>query len=258
MTTAEDAAYAFRSDDFAFSGAATDDTLASVRIVTLPDAGRLTLLGLPVSAGNTVTRADIDAGRLLFTPAANANGDAYASFTFRVGDGDEESAAAYTMTVNVTALADAATGKPSIWGTAKVGHKLTASTGGIRDADGLPSTFTWQWIRVDGSSESNIASATSSSYTLVAADQGKTVKVKVGFTDSESNAESLTSDATGAVEAAVTEVCNAPDFGTRRPIWTGTITVEDLGGFVVGFDTSLAIGGLDNPDLHLRREQLHH
>ena len=219
VTTAEDAAYAFRADDFGFSGAASGDTLASVRIVTLPGAGRLTLLGLPVSAGDAVTRVDIDAGRLVFTPAANANGDAYASFTFKVGDGTEESASAYTMTVSVTAVADAATGSPSIWGTAKVGHKLTASTGGIRDPDGLPTTFTYQWIRVDGSSESNIASATSSSYTLVAADQGKTIKVKVGFTDNGGTAESLTSDATGAVEAAVTEVCNAPDFGTRRPIW---------------------------------------
>ena len=155
------------------------------------------------------------------------------------------------MTVNVTAVNDTATGKPSIWGTAKVGHKLAASTGGIRDPDGLPSTFTWQWIRVDGSRESNIGSATSSSYTLVAADQGKTVKVKVGFTDREGTAESLTSDATDTVEAAVTEVCNAPDFGTRRPIWKATLTVEDyLGvGIYVGYDIvdSPTYGALDNP-----------
>ena len=135
---------------------------------------------------------------------------------------------------------------PSIWGTAKVGHELTASTGGIRDPDGLPSTFTYQWIRVDGSSESNIASATSSSYTLVAADQGKTIKVKVGFTDSGGSAESLTSDATDTVEAAVTDVCNAPEFGTRRPIWSTTLTVgdaylPDLLGFYVGQS-----GALDN------------
>ena len=251
VTTAEDEAYAFRAGDFGFSGAASDDTLASVRIVTLPDAGRLTLLALPVSAGDRVTWADIDAGRLAFTPAANANGDGYASFTFKVIDGSGGSETAHTMTVNVTAVADAATGSPSIWGTAKVGHELTASTGGIRDADGLPSTFTYRWIRVDGTSESNITDATSSSYTLVAADQGKTVKVKVGFTDSGGSAESLTSDATDTVEAAVTEVCNAPDFGTRRPIWKATLTVEDyLGaGIFVGYDsiTPPGYGALDNP-----------
>ena len=132
-------------------------------------------------------------------------------------------------------------------GTAKVGHKLTASTGSIRDPDGLPSTFTYQWIRVDGSSETNIADATSSSYTLAAADQGKTVKVKVGFTDNGGSTVSLTSDATGAVEAAVTEVCNAPDFGTRRPIWTATLTVEDWYGYgyLMGF-VGLGTGALDN------------
>ena len=118
----------------------------------------------------------------------------------------------------------------------------------------FPRRSRYQWIRVDGSSESNIASATSSSYTLVAADQGKTVKVKVGFTDGESNAESLTSDATGAVEAAVTEVCNAPEFGTRRPIWKATLTVGDLirpgsfagGGIALGFAPSVGLGALDN------------
>ena len=68
MTTAEDAAYAFGAGDFAFSGAATDDTLASVRIVTLPAAGRLTLFALPVSAGEAVTRADIDAGEACLHP----------------------------------------------------------------------------------------------------------------------------------------------------------------------------------------------
>ena len=50
-----------------------------------------------------MTRADIEAGRLAFVPEANASGSAYASFTFKVGDGTVESAAAYTMTVDVLA-----------------------------------------------------------------------------------------------------------------------------------------------------------
>ena len=50
-----------------------------------------------------MTRADIEAGRLAFAPAADASGSAYASFTFKVGDGTVESAAAYTMTVDVLA-----------------------------------------------------------------------------------------------------------------------------------------------------------
>ena len=58
--------------------------------------------------------------------------------------------------------------------------------------------------------------ATASTYTLVTDDLGKTIKVKVSFTDDASNAETLTSVATAAVAAANTAptVANAiPDQG---------------------------------------------
>ncbi len=105
-TTPEDTPYAFAAADFGFSDADPGDTLASVRIVTLPAAGSLTNGGAAVTAGQSIARADIDAGRLVFAPAANAFGDPYASFTFRVSDGTDESASAHTMTVDVTAVND--------------------------------------------------------------------------------------------------------------------------------------------------------
>ena len=51
------------------------------------------------------------------------------------------------------------------------------------DADGLTSvSYTYQWIGVaTDNTETNISSATASTYTLVAADQGTTVKVTVSF-----------------------------------------------------------------------------
>ena len=52
-----------------------------------------------------MTRADIDAGKLIYTPPANANGSGYASFTFKVNDGTDDSASAYTLTIDVTAVA---------------------------------------------------------------------------------------------------------------------------------------------------------
>ena len=82
-----------------------------------------------------------------------------------------------------------ATGKPKISGAAQVGRTLTAAIGTIADADGLPSSFTYQWVRVDGGAERNIAGATSKTYTLVQADAGKTFKVKVSFTDDAGNRE---------------------------------------------------------------------
>ena len=96
-------------------------------------------------------------------------------------------------------------GAPTITGTAQVGKTLTAVTTGITDADGLTSaTYTYQWIRVDGTDEEDISGENSSTYTLVDADLGKTIKVKVSFTDDASNAETLTSAATATVAADTT------------------------------------------------------
>ena len=95
-----------------------------------------------------------------------------------------------------------ATGAPTISGTAQVRETLTADVAGISDADGLTNpVFTYQWIRNDGTFDSNIQGATSSTYTLDVYDQGKAIKVKVSFTDDRSHEETLTSLATVAVAA---------------------------------------------------------
>ena len=88
-----------------------------------------------------------------------------------------------------------AIGAPTINGTAQVGETLSASTSGISDADGLANaTFTYQWL----ADEADISEATTSSYTVVAGDAGKTIKVRVSFTDDEGNEESVTSNAVTA------------------------------------------------------------
>ena len=136
---------------------------------------------------------------------------------------------AATAAVTVTANTPA-TGAPTITGTAQVGQTLTAVTTGIRDDDGLTSvSYTYQWIRVDtDSTEQDISGATSSTYTLVAADQGKTIKVKVSFTDDASHSETRTSAATATVGAAATAppppvTANTP--ATGAPTITGTAQV---------------------------------
>ena len=92
-----------------------------------------------------------------------------------------------------------ATGLPTITGTAQVGETLTADITGISDDDGLDNAvFAYQWLADDA----EIDSATASSYTLVAADAGKAIKVRVSFTDDGGNDEQLTSAVTGAVVAA--------------------------------------------------------
>ena len=94
-----------------------------------------------------------------------------------------------------------ATGAPAISGTEQVGETLTASTLGIADADGLSgATFSYQWM---SSRDTEIQGATDATYILVAADAGKTIKVRVSFTDDAGNEETLTSAATAPVAAAV-------------------------------------------------------
>ena len=138
----------------------------------------------------------------------------------------DDASNAETLTSAATAAVAAApntlaTGAPTITGTAQVGQTLTAGTAAIMDADGLTSvSYTYQWIRVaTDNTETNIAAATASTYTLVAADQGTTVKVRVSFTDDASNAETLTSAATAAVSAA------ANTLATGAPTITGTAQV---------------------------------
>ena len=93
-----------------------------------------------------------------------------------------------------------ATGAPTITGAAQVGETLTADTTGIADDDGLDNaTFSYQWFAAAAA----INGATASTYTLVAADEGKAIKVRVTFTDDAGTDEELTSAATGAVVAAV-------------------------------------------------------
>ena len=77
---------------------------------------------------------------------------------------------------------------------------LTADTSAIADDDGLTKvSYRYQWVANDGNSDTDIAGSTDSTYTLVSADVGNTIKVRVSFTDDAGNDETLTSRATDAV-----------------------------------------------------------
>ena len=154
------------------------------------------------------------------------------------GDDYGASAAAWlilrdTYNVGTTPANTRATGRPTIDGTPQVGQTLTVDTSGISDADGLTHasyTYLYQWVR----NNANIAGQTGSTYTLVDADEGKTIKVKVSFTDDANNAESRTSEATEAVAPPP----NTP--ATGEPIIDGTPQVRRT----LTVDTS----AIDDPD----------
>ena len=68
----------------------------------------------------------------------------------------------------------------------RAGETLTATTDRIEDEDGLTdAVFAYRWIRQDPATrtDADIEGATSSTYTVTDADEGKAIKVRVTFTD---------------------------------------------------------------------------
>ena len=385
VTTGEDRAYAFTADDFGFTDTDTGATLASVTIVTVPAAGTLALDGTAVMADDVVTKDQIDADMLTFTPARDAHGDPYTTFTFTVNDGTDDSASAYTMTIDVTdapapvcavpsfgdrreiwtstvtveartlagviegygfsefgggelALKEfdigsnnhtidailigvggrlvfsldanaasltatetaalrlhvcdvdydlstaitnpgdsysfnwdtsldwsppvvtrtlylslpannAATGEPAITGTAQAGQELTADASLIMDTDGLPSSFTYQWVRVDAdgtSNEEDITGEIAATYTLTAADVGKRIKVQVSFTDELSGVEMRTSAAypsSGTVTSTTAPALTSVTVTSTPHKTTDTYGAREHIEFSMTFDAPVTVTG---------------
>ena len=131
---------------------------------------------------------------------------------------------------------------------------LTADISGIMDEDGLPADdqFAYQWIADD----SDIDGATDSTYTLVQADAGKSIKVRVSFTDDGKFPESLTSAAVtvpvAAGETALVSNMNQTTSGSANSILhdgaqaftTGT---NSFGYTLESVEISLTVGGSPFP-----------
>uniref|UniRef100_UPI00398C12D3 calcium-binding protein n=1 Tax=Polaromonas sp. YR568 TaxID=1855301 RepID=UPI00398C12D3 len=112
LTLLEDGSYAITAADLGYADANAGDSLSFVRIDSLPVAktGTLKLKGVNVAATQEISAADLAAGLLVFSPAADANGNGYARVTFSVKDqyGGYD-AAPNTLTFNVTNVNEAPT-----------------------------------------------------------------------------------------------------------------------------------------------------
>ena len=153
----------------------------------------------------------------------------------------------------VTNSTAAATGAPAISGIGAVGRTATATRGTIADANGLPATFpddyTFQWVRVDGTTETDIDGATGHTYRLGAADSGNKVRVRVSFTDGGGTEETLTSAPFPAATFGVGSSCPASRIPGRETVWTGTVGVGAImpASHVVAYGFSAGTGSLDDP-----------
>ena len=180
------------------------------------DAGVLVYRAAAEAETVTVTAAASDAGAAVsYGPAADADagraghqvavaaGETLVAVTVTAADGVTERR--YRV-VAARGAADGApentapAGLPAIAGTPQVGETLTASAAAITDADGTENAaFAWQWLADGGAGDVAIAGATGATYTAAAADAGRTLRVRVTFTDDKGAEETLTSVATDAV-----------------------------------------------------------
>ncbi len=181
-----------------------------------------TAIGGATSASYILTQADV--GETI-------------TVTVRYTDaGNTQESLTSAPTAAVTNTNDAPTGVPTISGTTTQGETLTADTSGISDADGPASlSFTYQWNRRSGSTDTAISGATSASYILTQDDVGETITVTVRYTDAGNTQESLTSAPTAAV-------ANTNDGPVGVPTISGTTTQ----GETLTVDTS-GISDADGP-----------
>ena len=89
-------------------------------------------------------------------------------------------------------LADTGDATYSISGATYAGKTLTAAVStDDPDGNGTVTSYTWQ-SSSDGSTWSNISGATNSTYTVTSAEEGKSIRVTVAYTDGSSTSESVT------------------------------------------------------------------
>ncbi|MYC14068.1 MAG: cadherin-like beta sandwich domain-containing protein, partial [Gemmatimonadetes bacterium] len=151
------------------------------------------------------------------------------------------SSASVTVNDNDTPPNSPATGAPIIIGKPELGETLKTDVSNIRDANGLTNvSYAYQWIRVIGSMETEIPGATGSTYTVVTADSGYQLKVRVNFNDDLGYPEELESALTAMVvipgvtpvititadPPSVTEGTDATFTITATPAPTITLTVN--------------------------------
>ena len=199
------------------------------------------------------------------------------TYFFRWSDADLDWSGETERTLYLSLPANRTPIAPTISSTggAQVGDSLTVDPSTIMDADGLPdlldpdnvcrehcqfpapetpANFTYQWIREDedGSNPVEITDATSTTYRLTDDDLGKRVKVQVTFTDllgTEETVESIWPSSGVVTQFA----CIEPNLGTRRPIWSGTLTPAQRGlSNEYGYDAEGGTGSLSPAEFSIR------
>ena len=128
-------------------------------------------------------------------------------------------AAAVTVGVAhaATTAAPVNTAPPTISGTPQVGQTLTAGNGTWTNS---PTSFAYQWLRCNagGNSCASVANGTQRTYTLVGADAGRTMRVRVTATNADGSTAAQSDQTTVVAPATST----AGPKNTDPPTISGT------------------------------------
>jgi len=125
--------------------------------------------------------------------------------------------AAVGMAQAATAVAPVNTAPPVISGTTQVGQTLTTTNGTWSNS---PTSFAYQWQRCNGGGNAcvNVANGTQRTYTLVGADAGRTIRVRVTATNADGSASAQSEQTATITPAAGT----AGPRNTEAPSISGT------------------------------------
>jgi hypothetical protein len=170
------------------------------------------------------------------TTWSNISGATFASYTVIAGDVGKQfraniiatnSAGTTTGSSTMTGAASASpptapvnTVSPTLSGSAQDGAVISVSNGTWTGSATITYAYQWQ-SSPDGTTWSNVASATSSSYTSTSGDVGKLLRAQVTGTNGAGSSTAITSASTAVTAAAAT----TPPTNTSPPTVSGTATV---------------------------------
>src|SRR3954451_21172802 len=219
-------AFSLAADDVDVEGAGTAAPSKPAN-VTLPTVSGTAQAGQTLTAGNgtwagtqpityTYQWQHCDNAGINCAAIANATGGTYTATagdvggTLRVVVAAKNSVGTTNATSNQTVAVQGAstppsnTALPAITGSAQQGQTLTAVPGGWNGSQPIMYAYAWQRCDTSGAACAAIANAATATYTTVAADVGKTLRVAVKATNGSGTA-TASSAATAVVQATQTQ-----------------------------------------------------
>ncbi|TAN53603.1 MAG: tandem-95 repeat protein, partial [Methylococcaceae bacterium] len=250
VSSNEDTAYTFTAANFSFSDADTDasvNTFTQVQITALPSVGSLKLNGTAVTTNQEILVSDISAGKLTFTPLSDAAGTPYATFQFKVHDGAEYSASAYTETLNVNSVNDGAsisgtaTGQVTEDGTTTVGATLNVydvDDSGFQGQSNVAGTYGTFTLASGGSWSYTLNNSAAAVQALAASDSKTDTFAAVSSDGTASQAITVTVKGANDAPLAVADTTTALEAGGNN---NGTAGSNPTGN-VLSNDTDVDTG----------------